>query len=103
MLFTKNGFASATVVAARSLVVASVLLQLTARTSHAQDNAPDVIRGKVTDDSSRAIVAKVMITRGPDRLTQEATTDSAGNFRVRFEQGTGDYLVYATSRATQER
>jgi hypothetical protein len=114
MLFTRKGFASATVVAARSLVVACVLLQLTARTSHAQDNAPDVIRGKVTDDSSHAIVAKVMITRGPDRLTQEATTDSAGNFRVRFEQGTGDYLVYVSApgfssarrrvqRATDER
>jgi len=114
MLFTKKGFASATVIAARSLVLASILLQLAARTSHAQDNAPDVIRGKVTDDSSHAIVAKVMITRGPDRLTQEATTDSAGNFRIRFEQGTGDYLVYVSApgfssarrrvqRATDER
>ena len=62
-----------------------------------QGNPPDVIRGKVTDDSSRAIIAKVMITRGPDRLTQEATTDSAGNFRIRFEEGTGDYLVYVSA------
>ncbi|HMI42094.1 MAG TPA: carboxypeptidase-like regulatory domain-containing protein, partial [Gemmatimonadaceae bacterium] len=97
MLFGKNGFASMAVVAVRTLVLASILLELTARTSHAQDNAPDVIRGKVTDDSSHAIVARVMITRGPDRLTEEATTDSAGNFRIRFEQGTGDYLVYVSA------
>jgi hypothetical protein len=38
-----------------------------------------------------------MVTRGPDRLTQQATTDSSGNFRVRFEQGTGDYLVYVSA------
>jgi hypothetical protein len=38
-----------------------------------------------------------MVTRGPDRLTQQATTDSAGNFRVRFDKGTGDYLVYVSA------
>ena len=62
-----------------------------------QGNPPDVIRGKVTDDSSHAIIAKVMITRGPDRLTQEATTDSSGNFNIRFAEGTGDYLVYVSA------
>src|SRR2546430_1125099 len=36
-------------------------------------------------------------TRGPDRLTQQTTTDSAGNFRVRFEQGTGDYLLHVSA------
>src|ERR1700716_3107508 len=38
-----------------------------------------------------------MLTRGPDRLTQQATADSAGNFLVRFDQGTGDYLVYVSA------
>src|SRR5687767_3273165 len=60
-------------------------------------SAPDVIRGRVTDDSARALIATVMITRGPDRLVQTDTTDSAGNYRIRFEQGTGDYLVYVTA------
>ena len=63
----------------------------------AQNPSPDVIRGRVTDDSSRAIIASVMVTRGPDRLTQQTRTDSAGNFRVRFDEGTGDYLVYVTA------
>jgi hypothetical protein len=65
--------------------------------AQSQDDKPDIVRGRVTDDSSRAIVAAVTITRGPDRLVQQTTTDSSGNFRVRFEQGTGDYLVYVTA------
>jgi len=68
-----------------------------ARSAIGQDNSPDVIRGKVTDDSSRAIVATVVVTRGPDRATQQSASDSSGNYRVRFELGTGDYLVYVTA------
>ena len=59
---------------------------------------PDVVRGRVTDDSARAVIAAtVMITRGPDRLTQQTTTDSTGAYSSRFEQGTGDYLVYVNA------
>ncbi len=72
------------------------ILSLTARLAQAQSQA-DVVRGRVTDDSARAVIgATVMITRGPDRLTQQATTDSAGIYRSRFEEGTGDYLVYVS-------
>jgi carboxypeptidase family protein len=77
--------------------LAILVWSLSVHPLHAQQSAPDVIRGTVTDDSSHAVVAKVMITRGPDRLTQEASTDSAGNFRIRFEEGTGDYLVYVSA------
>src|SRR4051812_6756190 len=79
------------------IVSVAILFHLAALTGYAQQTGPDVIRGRVTDDSSHALVAKIMVTRGPDRLTQEATTDSAGNFRVRFEEGTGDYLVYVSA------
>src|SRR3954453_22419720 len=76
------------------LVGAFGLLMLAAPIAHAQ-SAPDVVRGRVTDDSAHAVVgATVMITRGPDRLTQQAVTDSTGAYRSRFEEGTGDYLVY---------
>src|SRR5204863_6056631 len=67
------------------------------RSSSAQQNSAEVIRGRVTDDSARAVIATVIVTRGPDRLTQQTTTDSAGSFRVRFEEGTGDYLVYVSA------
>ena len=78
----------------RALIVAFALLGFSARSLEAQDTA-DVIRGRVVDDSSRALRgAAITITRGPDRLVQTTTTDSAGNYRVRFEKGTGDYLVY---------
>jgi carboxypeptidase family protein len=81
-----------------SIVAAAVFLtQFAATGARAQDDKPDVIRGRVTDDSSRAVVAAITVTRGPDRLTQQTTTDSTGNFRVRFEQGTGDYLVYVSA------
>lgn len=63
----------------------------------AQESSPDVIHGRVTDDSAHALVASVIVTRGPDRLVQQSTSDSAGNFSVRFEQGTGDYLVYVSA------
>ena len=79
--------------------VVFLLLALATTPARAQEqqSAPDVIRGRVTDDSARALIATVMITRGPDRLTQTDTTDSNGNYRIRFEQGTGDYLVYVSA------
>jgi hypothetical protein len=88
------------------LIGALLVLCVAPRAASSQQPA-EVIRGRVTDDSARAIVAAtVMVTRGPDRLTMQATTDSAGNYRVRFEEGTGDYLVYVASpgfKATRRR
>ncbi|HEY4670849.1 MAG TPA: carboxypeptidase-like regulatory domain-containing protein, partial [Gemmatimonadaceae bacterium] len=75
----------------------ALMLPFASPRAQVQDDKPDVIRGRVTDDSSRAIVASITVTRGPDRLVQQATSDSAGNFNVRFEQGTGDYLVYVSA------
>src|SRR5688500_10902584 len=63
----------------------------------AQLGGPEVVKGKVVDDSARALIATVMVTRGPDRLTQQTASDASGNFSTRFEQGTGDYLVYVTA------
>jgi Carboxypeptidase regulatory-like domain len=80
-----------------AIAIGVVILFASAQPLAAQDSSADVIRGRVTDDSSHAVVATIMVTRGPDRLTQQATTDIAGNFRVRFERGTGDYLVYVSA------
>jgi hypothetical protein len=80
-----------------TLPAALLALTLAFGTAGAQSEA-DVVRGRVTDDSSRAVAgATVMITRGPDRLTQQTATDSTGAFSSRFEQGTGDYLVYVSA------
>src|SRR5947209_3552055 len=61
----------------------------------AAQSTADVVRGRVTSDSGKTVIgATVVVTRGPDRLSQNTTTDSAGNYSVRFDPGTGDYLVY---------
>lgn len=79
-----------------AIAVALSLCVFAARPVAAQQ--AEVIRGHVTDDSARALVAAtVMVTRGPDRLTLHSTTDSSGNYRVRFDTGTGDYLVYISA------
>ena len=73
------------------------LLLAVGTTIHAQ-TAPETVRGRVVDDSSRTLSgAAVTITRGPDRLVQTTTTDSAGRYSTRFDQGTGDYLVYVSA------
>lgn len=97
MVSRQTRFAQSARLAVRCLTLGVCLLQLAAGMAEGQGTNPEVIRGRVTDDSSRAIAATIMVTRGPDRLTQQATADSAGNFRVLFEQGTGDYLVYVSA------
>ena len=91
-----NLFAYALEIRVRVLV-AGVLLCISGDLAHAQQGAPDVIRGRVTDDSAHALHASIKVTRGPDRLTLDAETDSAGRYSVQFEQGTGDYLVYVSA------
>jgi hypothetical protein len=57
-------------------------------------SGPETVRGRVLGDSARPIPgASVIVVRGPDRLTQQATADSSGRYAVRFAEGTGDYLV----------
>lgn len=73
------------------------LMVLCASLAQAQQTA-DVIRGRVTNDSGRVVVgATVIVTRGPDRATQQVISDSAGTWSVRFDPGTGDYLVYISA------
>jgi len=53
------------------------------------------ISGRVTGDSGKMIAgAQVIATRAPDRAGFRATTDSAGQYRIVIDSGTGDYLVH---------
>jgi hypothetical protein len=81
----------------RNVLCALALSVVATSETRAQQAQPDVIRGRVTADSGKVIPATITIVRGPDRLTQTATTDSAGNYAVRFAEGTGDYLVTVAS------
>jgi len=54
----------------------------------------ETIRGRVTSDSGRVVAnATVFITRGPDRLLQQALTTEDGRYTITFAEGTGDYLI----------
>ena len=80
---------------ARTLLpsIAAILVVVPCATLGAQSTA-EIVRGRVTDDSAHVVVgAQVHVTRGPDRLVLQATTDSSGRYSVRFDTGTGDYLV----------
>jgi hypothetical protein len=79
--------------ASRRILAALLPLLLFAPSLRAQ-GVTDVIRGRVTDDSSHVVAAAtVFVTRGPDRALKQTTSDSAGRYSVSFENGTGDYLV----------
>ncbi|MBC7789796.1 MAG: carboxypeptidase regulatory-like domain-containing protein [Anaerolineae bacterium] len=47
-----------------------------------------------SDDALPIMGAQVSVTRGPDRAYQTTTSDGSGRWRIRFAQGTGDYLVH---------
>ena len=79
-----------------SRLFALIAILSASRTAAAQ-TGPEIVKGRIIDDSARAVVATIMVTRGPDRLTQQATSDANGNYSTRFEQGTGDYLVYVSA------
>ena len=56
----------------------------------------ELIRGRVMNDSGRALPGiTVIATMAPDRSFRQAISDSAGRYEIRFDAGTGDYLVYA--------
>jgi hypothetical protein len=75
-----------------------VLATLAFASPAAAQQTADLIHGRVVNDSGKIVVgATVIVTRGPDRATQQVKTDSLGNWSVRFEPGTGDYLVYIAS------
>lgn len=62
----------------------------------------DLIRGTVTVDSGRAFPgADIIITMAPLRDSRMTKTDSAGRYSIRFDEGTGDYLVHISAAGYQ--
>lgn len=82
---------------AARVAIALLSLGLLSHRAAAQSQT-DTVRGRITDDSAHAIdSAIVIITRGPDRLVREDTTDATGRYSLDFTPGTGDYLVYVSA------
>ena len=77
-----------------SIRIPGTIAALLVATQLSAQTPSDLIRGRVTDDSSKSVsAATVIITRGPDRAIKQTTTDSTGHYSLTFENGTGDYLV----------
>ncbi|MBL0940609.1 MAG: carboxypeptidase regulatory-like domain-containing protein [Gemmatimonadaceae bacterium] len=78
-----------------------VLLLLLPRIASAQATA-ETLRGRVADDSARSVNgASVFVTRSTDRSVQQVVSDSEGRWSVRFEEGSGDYLVFVSAPGFQ--
>jgi len=94
------------VVTTAPLLTAAHIAGAQTQTQTQTQTQAEVVRGRITDDSAHAIdSAIVIVTRGPDRLVEQDTTDASGNYSLRFDPGTGDYLVYvsATGYASARR
>lgn len=90
-------FSSEVLSAIRLVICGSVL----PTASYGQE-ALDSLRGSVRDDAARPVVgAAVYVTRGSDRAVLQATTGAAGEWTIRFENGTGDYLVFVSAPGMQ--
>ncbi|MCU0634019.1 MAG: carboxypeptidase-like regulatory domain-containing protein [Gemmatimonadaceae bacterium] len=77
----------------RTAALAAMAAPLSSQES-AADSVPDTITGRVVSDRGAVLSgANVFVTRGPDRMVRQTTTDSNGRYRVTFVPGTGDYLV----------
>jgi hypothetical protein len=91
----------------RGIVTASVLhCALGVSVGQAQANPvapPPVLQreriiGTVRTDSGVAVRgAIVSVTRAPDRMVRQDTTDSGGAFAISWPEGTGDYLLHAAA------
>src|SRR3954468_19205002 len=85
----------------RSLLSLAILIAAP-RLAYAQD--PDIIRGRVTGDSSLALEnAMITVSTIQGDMVKTARTDRNGNFTVTFIDPQGDYWVQVQSIGFQQR
>lgn len=64
--------------------------------------SPDRLRGRIRNDSGLVVAgASIYVTRGSDRAVQQTTSDTDGTWTIRFDDGTGDYLVFVAAPGYQ--
>jgi len=72
----------------------SILLLYLAPTLLGAQTRHEIIRGRITTDSGRAVAsAAVTAQRAPDRAQKSAQTDASGLYSIDWPDGTGEYLV----------
>src|ERR1051325_7809894 len=80
-----------------SLALRAGVLFISASAAAAQSRT-DALRGRVTTDSGKAIAdAEIVVTMAPTRTIVSGKSDSTGNYSVRLEEGTGEYLLFITA------
>ena len=86
-----------------SAVFGLILAATSPSLSAQQAAASDTLIGRVTSSTTSGPItgALVFVTRGPDRLVLQDTTDSEGRWRLIFTPGTGDYLVFISSSGSE--
>jgi Carboxypeptidase regulatory-like domain len=58
----------------------------------------DLVRGRVTTDSGKAVPdAEIIITMAPTRVVVSGKGDSTGAYELRIPNGTGEYLLYISA------
>lgn len=78
--------------------VAICVISVASTPSAVHPQAPDVIRGIITDEAGRGLAAaEVILTIGPHRATMRTQADSTGRYLLRVEDATGDYLVHISA------
>lgn len=80
-----------------------MVLALTATTrSLAAQTRHEIVRGRVTSDSGRAVRrADVIVTRTTDRAGKTTMSDADGQYSVDWPDGTGDYAVTVSAAGFQ--
>jgi hypothetical protein len=72
----------------------SILLLYVAPTLLGAQTRHEIIRGRITTDSGRAVASAVVTAqRAPDRAQKSAQTDASGLYSIDWPDGTGEYLV----------
>ena len=62
----------------------------------------EIVRGRVTDDSARAVRgASVIVTRTSDRVAKTSSTDANGDYLVDWTDGSGDYALAVNASGFQ--
>lgn len=64
----------------------------------AAQSRTDVIKGRVTTDSGKAVAdAEIIVTMAPTRVVVRGSGDSTGSYEINLANGTGEYLVYISA------
>src|SRR5438105_10826874 len=70
----------------------------------AQNTRREIVRGRITSDSGRAVTsADVIVTRIADRVAKTTKSAADGTYQIDWPDGSGDYAVTVSANGFQPR